>query len=333
VVELTIDGGLLAVAPNPSVDRLLEVGGVRHDGINRPAGVTVVPGGKGFNVARAAATLGAPVTAVGLLGGHAGRWIADGLAAEGIVVAAVWRIAETRTCTSILDRTDGTTTEFNEPGPPLEEGEWRQLVAAVTSSLAGDGSRLVTVSGSLPPGAPDDGLAQIIGVARSAGRRVAVDGHGRALVKALGARPWLVKVNLDEANEALGLPASPGAGRDERRNRTTARLQAAAALIGLLGAGAERAIVTIGATGSFAALEDGSIIEVTPPLRGPYGVGSGDAFLAGLAVTILSGGDLRSGVVHATAAAAASSLVPGAGRLDLATVRRLIDDVSVETIG
>jgi hypothetical protein len=60
---------LLAVA------RLVEIDGLRRGEIHRPAAVTVVPGGKGLNVARVAAELGAPVTAVGFLGGHAGRWI------------------------------------------------------------------------------------------------------------------------------------------------------------------------------------------------------------------------------------------------------------------
>jgi hypothetical protein len=67
--------GLLTVAPNPSVDRLVEVDGLRRGEIHRPTAVTVVPGGKGLNVARVAVELGAPATAVGFLGGHAGRWI------------------------------------------------------------------------------------------------------------------------------------------------------------------------------------------------------------------------------------------------------------------
>ena len=50
---------LLAIAPNPSIDRLVEVEELRRGEIHRPAAVTVVAGGKGFNVARVAATLGA----------------------------------------------------------------------------------------------------------------------------------------------------------------------------------------------------------------------------------------------------------------------------------
>ncbi|MGH2579495.1 MAG: PfkB family carbohydrate kinase [Actinomycetota bacterium] len=50
------------------------------------------PGGKGLNVARSAHALGADVTATGILAGHAGRWIEEALAAEGVPPASPgWR--------------------------------------------------------------------------------------------------------------------------------------------------------------------------------------------------------------------------------------------------
>ena len=303
MVELTARR-LLAVAPNPSVDRLLEVDEFRNGKIHRPVAVTVVPGGKGFNVARSAAALGAPVTAVGLLGGHAGRWIEEALTAENITVKVARRAGETRTCTSILDRSDGSTTEFYEAGEPITATEWDGMVAEIVGSFEDDDIGLVAVSGSLPPGAPEDGLAQIVEAARSAGLRVAIDGHGPALVKALGVRPWLVKVNLDEASAALD------AIGNERVKLARAGTSpgAAASVRGLLAAGAERAIVTSGEAGSVAALEDGSLIQVRPPVHGRYPVGSGDAFLAGLAIAVLHGDDLRTGVMRGTAGRPRASL-------------------------
>ncbi len=71
---------LLFVAANPSIDRLYEVDGLAVGGIHRPASMTTVPGGKGLNAARAAAALGGDVTAVAILGGRSGDWIADRLA-------------------------------------------------------------------------------------------------------------------------------------------------------------------------------------------------------------------------------------------------------------
>ena len=328
MVELTdrSPGRLLAVAPNPSIDRLLEVGRLEPGEIHRPLAATVVPGGKGFNVARAAATLGASVTAVGLLGGHAGRWMAEALGAEGVDVRAAWRDAETRTCTSVLDRGDGRTTEFYESGAPITASEWERLLAEIETVLDAEDVGLVTVSGSLPPAAPAGGLAEIVERARSTGRPVAIDGHGPALATALGARPWLVKVNLAEALAVLGPTRPIGTG-------PTAELAAAAdAVRSLLEAGAERAIVTVGTLGAVASLEDGGLGHVRPGRPGPYPVSSGDAFLAGVAVSVLDGGDMRQAVIRGTAAAEASSRVPGAGRLERATAGSLVAEIAVEML-
>ncbi len=327
MVELNRDR-LLAVAPNPSVDRLLEIDRLRPGEIHRPAAVTVVPGGKGFNVARSAAALGAQVSAVGLLGGYAGRWIQEALAAENVALRVAWRTGETRTCTSILDRSDETTTELYEAGNPILRAEWDALIATVVDGLSDEDIGLVTVSGSLPPGAPDDGLAQIVQVARSAGRKVAVDGHGPTLVPALAARPWLVKVNVGEARAALD--ALDAATRETAPPRTP--LAAEDAVRGLVAAGADVAIVTAGEAGSVASTEDGSLVRVRPPIRGRYPVGSGDALLAGFAVAVLRGDDLRRAVLRGTAAAAASALVPGAGRLDPVAVERLLVGLVAEPV-
>jgi 1-phosphofructokinase family hexose kinase len=310
---------LVAIAPNPSIDRLVEVATLRHGEIHRPLATTVVAGGKGLNLARTAAALQIPVLAIGPLAGHAGQWIAQALASEGVEVRAVWVEGETRTCTSILDRSDGATTEIYEAGVAITAAQWRLLLDTLaevlaTSDAAGVG--LVTVSGSLPPGVEDEGLAQIVRVARAAKVPVAIDGHGPALILALGAHPWLVKVNLDEAREALGDPS----------------MSSEEAVRGLLSAGASRAIVTLGHAGAIVAPGDGSLIHLKPPTRGIYTVGAGDAFLGGLAAGILGGESLPEAAVTGIATAAASSLVPGAGRIDVAAVPRLRADVRVEPI-
>jgi len=319
MTDLARGSRLVAIAPNPSIDRLVEVEAFRRGAIHRPLATTVVAGGKGFNVARVASALGAQVTAIGLLGGHAGRWIAEALARDGVEVVPVWHDGETRTCTSILDRSDGTTTEIYETGPPVEPEAWAQLVEALATTIAPlnrAGAGLVTVSGSLPPGAPSDGLAQIVRVATAAGIRTAVDGSGRALVEGLLAGPWLVKVNLDEAREALQAPAAgPGA-----------------AARGLVAAGARHAIVTAGMTGAVAVLEDGSLIRLVPPAVSEHTVGAGDAFLGGLADAVVRGSDLRQAAVAGIAAAASSARVPGAGRIDVSMAVRYRDAVVIESV-
>ena len=195
---------IVCVAPSPAIDRTLVVDALTLGEIHRPHTVVAVAGGKGLNVARAAAALGADVAAVAPLAGHAGRWIADELAAEGVALTPVWTAGETRTCVSVAA---GGLTEFYEPAAAAERGRWAAIVQAVAGTDAG----WVTISGSLRPGAD---LPALIAAAHGTGAKVALDTHGPALLDGLAARPDVVKVNRAEANGLSAAELRAAAGGD-----------------------------------------------------------------------------------------------------------------------
>jgi 1-phosphofructokinase family hexose kinase len=294
---------ILCVATTPSIDRLFAVDRLVLGTIHRPELVVVVAGGKGLNVARTAAALGADVRAVAPLGGHAGRWIAAELDREGVAVDVVAVPAETRSCVSVA-APDGLT-EFYEHAPPLGDEGWHRLEDAVTARLPD--VDWLTLSGSLPVGAPQDGHARLIAAAHAAGVHVAVDTHGEPLDHALAARPELVKVNAGEA--AAAVAALAGDGRP-----------LGAALRALTGGAA---VVTHGADGLELCGADGQGARVRPPALGRYPVGSGDACLAGIVCALDAGADWREAVALGVGAAAANAELPGAGRLDPERARAL----------
>jgi 1-phosphofructokinase family hexose kinase len=282
------------VAASPSVDRLVEVDAVRVGEIHRPRRVVAVAGGKGLNAARAAHSLGAEVVAVALLGGHAGRWIADELEAEGVAVESVAGPGETRISLSAAPDGGGPLTEFYEPAPAVDGALWDELEAAV--ERVASGVRWVAVSGSLPPGAPPDAYARLARAARRSGALVALDARGAGLAAGLEAEPDFVKVNASEAAE-LGIAGA-------------ADLRAAA------GGGDRAAAITHGADGMELALPHGRVISAAPPALGHYPVGSGDAALGGFLAALDAGGDWDAAIALASGAAAANAEEPGAGRLN-----------------
>jgi 1-phosphofructokinase family hexose kinase len=282
------------VSASPSVDRLVEVDDVRVGEIHRPRRVVAVAGGKGLNAARAAHALGGGVVAVALLGGHAGRWIADELRREGVAVEVVPGPGETRTSLSAAPDGGGPLTEFYEPAPEVDEATWVAMEEAV-ERVARD-VRWVAVSGSLPPGAPAGAYARLSEVARRAGAKVALDARGDGLAAGLDAQPDFVKVNAAEAAE-LGIA-------------TAADLRAAA------GGGDRAAAITHGAEGMELALPFGRGLRVAPPALGNYPVGSGDAALGGFLAALDAGGDWDAAIALASGAAAANAEEPGAGRLN-----------------
>lgn len=288
---------ILCVAANPSIDRLFAVDGLVPGAIHRPRGFVQVAGGKGLNVARAAAALGGEVRAAALLGGHAGRWIADQLAAEGVELQASWAEAETRSSLSVAGADEGLT-EFYEHGFPVTAHEWAAF-ATMVSGLAAEAAWM-TLSGSLPPGAPEDGYVGLVPATRTAldSRAAGID-----------ARPAIVKLNEAEA----------GVGAD-------GALAAARALHDRSGGAA---IVTRGRAGAVLVTPDDDALAGSLDAEGAYPVGSGDAFLAGLVVALDRGADWPGALRAALAAGAANAAIPGAGRLDRADAERLAEQARI----
>jgi 1-phosphofructokinase family hexose kinase len=302
---------IACAAANPSIDRLFEVERLLPGEIHRPAAFLQLPGGKGLNVARAVACLGEPVHAVALVGGHAGRFVADGLAAEGIEASLAWCEGETRSSLTVLDAADGGLTEFYERGEAVSAAEWDGFEQAVAELLPR--AAWLTLSGSLPPGAPDDGYARLIVRARSAGVRIALDSRGAAFAHGLKAAPDVVKVNVAEAEETLGTPLAGPAGA----------LAGAIELARLCPEPPRLVVVTCGADGLVAFDLEGRGWSGSSAGGGRYTVGSGDAFLAGLVTALAQGEQWPRPLALALAAGAANAEQPGPGRLDAARARQL----------
>lgn len=309
---------IVAVAANPSIDKLFEVERVVPGAIHRPSAFIQVPGGKGLNVARAAHTLGGDVTAVALVGGHTGRWAEEALAAEGLVVRVARAAAETRAALSVTDRRTRGLTEFYEAGSPISGDEWTGLEEIVSSLLAS--ATWMTLSGSLPPGAPADGYRRLIERARARGVSTALDARGEMLAAALPALPDLVKVNAEEAAGLIGEPAE-----------SLAEASSAARILRERAGGAGHSgVVTRGAEGAVLAAADGTGWRGRLHVRGPYPVGSGDAFLAGLVVARDRGASWPDALALALGAGAANAELAGAGRLDPARAETLAALAKVE---
>ncbi len=284
---------ILCVSANPSIDRLFAVDRLLPGTIHRPADFVQTPGGKGLNVARAAAVLGGDVHAAALLGGHAGRWIAQELETERIDLHATWAARETRSSLSVSGALEGLT-EFYEHGAAVSAAEWDEF-GALVAEVAPQASWM-TLSGSLPTGAPEDGYVSLVGLTRTA-----LDSEQPGI----DARPDLVKVNRPEAAALTGC-AQPADAAAEIHRRTG----------GI-------AIVTRGREGAVMVASDGRVVEGTLDADGPYPVGSGDAFLAGLVVALDRGAGWESALKAALGSGAANAEQPGAARLERSRAEQL----------
>ena len=316
-------GRLVVAGPNLTIDRTSSIPELRPGDVLRVQDVAVTPGGKGVNVCRAAQGLGLPATLVAFVPGHTGRAAAALLADERLDLVAVPCGGELRS-TAIVMEASGRTTVLNEPGPPLAEGDWETYRLRVAEQLRG--ARALVCSGSVPPGTPDGGYAELVALAREAGCTSAVDSSGAALREAVVAGAGVVVPNLAEAEALLGRSQ----GHEAVEAVPEARERALASARELVEAGAQAAVVTAAAAGAAFAAGGGDVAGWVPApavtVRNP--IGAGDAFTAALVSCLADGADLPPAVASAVGVGSASVESPLAGGVDVARAQSLAAQVA-----
>lgn len=285
---------ILTVTPNPALDLTWRVDRLIEGGTHRADAGAARAGGKGLNVARVAHAEGADVLAITTTGGRVGQEFAAELRGSGVPHALVPVVAETRRSIAVVDESLGDTTIINERGSNPTDPEWAALLAEVVERLPG--TRVLVVSGSVPPGAPDSLLPMLIAVGRDAGVPIIVDTSGPALLRAADAGATVLKPNAAELVEATGI-TDPVAGARS-----------------LIARGTELVLLSLGAEGMLAVTASALVhARLDEPLAGNP-TGAGDAGVAACAVLYAEGvRDPDQILRRATAWSAAAVLTPLAG--------------------
>ncbi|KDN81936.1 1-phosphofructokinase family hexose kinase [Kitasatospora cheerisanensis] len=302
---------ILTVTPNPALDVTYTVPCFRPHTSHRVTGVATQAGGKGVNVARVLTALGRPARCVLPLGGPTGDAVRTELTAAGLDHAPVPIAGDTRRTVAVIDPTDATM--LNEPGPVLDPAEWDALVAETRRHLPQ--AAVLVLSGSLPPGAPVDGYAQLVTLGRTFDIPVVLDADGPALLAALPARPTVIKPNASELTTATGLPDPHDAART------------------LLRRGAEAVLASLGADGLLAVDTHGAWRCAPPAAVTGNPTGAGDSTVAALAAGLSGNAGWSAILPDAVALSAATVLHPRAGHFDDAAYRRLRHSLTASRVG
>ncbi|WP_311139911.1 1-phosphofructokinase, partial [Lancefieldella parvula] len=193
---------IYTVTLNPALDKTVHVPNFTVDQVNRINWLRRDAGGKGINVSKVIAKLGGESTAIAVLAGQTGQWIANALDENNIKVHAITVPGETRTNLKVVDTEGGTNTDINEPGPEVTDSVLDQaLVDIVSKTSSGD---IVVLSGSLPRGASTNTYGRWTRALRDAGLKVYLDADGAALSAGLEQKPYFTKPNDHELSAMLG---------------------------------------------------------------------------------------------------------------------------------
>lgn len=325
---------ILTVALNAAVDTTLTIPApLRIGETNRANSILKLPGSKGVNVARVLHTLDVPAHVTGLIGGPAGKFIKNGLAKTGIDATFLSIASVSRTCNAVIEDESHRVTEINEPGPTISNKEADAFLELYERLLSD--ARAVVLSGSLPPGLPDDYYVPLIHLASMTGIPVFLDSSHPSLLPALAARPLLVKPNAAEMRQFIGREMR----EVEDAVRAGQRMRERGAHMVAITRGEQGAVLVTG-VGSWLAR-----VNVSNPLSS---VGSGDAFIAGfitglheavekwgmgsLSIALANTDTLLQALVLAVACGAANTLHLGAGILEREDVERFRQKVSVTAL-
>lgn len=309
---------MLIATPNLTVDRTLRLPELRPGTVMRPRHALVTAGGKGVNVGRVAAAFGRRATLVGFVADVDAPSLHRLFAREPLDLAGVPVPGEARVATIYLEDS-GRVTVLNEPGPHIGAADWRRYEQRIAAELASGRYETLICSGSLPPGAPDDGYGRLVSIGHEAGVRVVVDAARGALAGALAARPDIVTPNLAEADGVLsGHEHEPV----DETGPQTAR-HACGAVRALCARGARAAAVTAGAAGTAFGDARGVHWIPTVPVRVVNPIGAGDSFVGGLVQALEGGATPLDAVTFAVATATASVEQELAGGVDAARARAI----------
>lgn len=275
----------------------------RLGALNRATTVRYAPSGKGYNVSCALQAQGLWSTAIMPLGGPIGYLMEYMLEQTGIQTHIIKVQGETRANTKVIDA-QGILTEWNGPGAILSKAELEACLEPIHRLKPED---TLILSGSLPPGVPTSIYAQIINIALSKGATTVLDASGEALRHGLAAKPSLLKPNLLEARELLGLPIQ----------KYAEALQAAKAI---QSQGISMVILSLEDKGALFLKENQVCLAIPPKLTTLTPSGAGDAMLAGTIYGLRQNWTWFKVAQHATATActrvgSSSTLFPDLGQI------------------
>lgn len=312
---------ILTVTLNPTIDVSTSADEVRPGPKLRCAPPLVEPGGGGINVARTINYLGGSARALIAVGGATGERLLNLMTEAGVATVALRAPGETRQSLAVTDRATHGQYRFVLPGPAWGPADVGQALAAIAGAVRPGG--IVVLSGSQPPGVPEDFPARLARVL--AGRaRLIVDTSGgplRALAEGVGAQsPWILRMDSEEAEELAGHPLPTPSD--------SARFAAELVARGV----AEAVILALGPDGAVLAAPGLRLRAANAKVPVVSKVGAGDSFVGALTLALAQGATLSEALSFGNAAASAAVMTEGTQLCRRADVERLLPECGAEAV-
>ena len=308
---------ITSISLNPSIDRTLTVKGFTPGRLNRVIDTRDVAAGKGINVALTVSALGLDAECVGLMYRDSGSLFEKRLMVNSTAYDFIWREGAARTNIKVFDQNAGIVTELNEAGPAVDAQCLEQMTELVCHHA--ENSDYLILTGSLPPGCPDDYYQTLIHAVEGLGCRCVLDADGERLKYGLEAKPFMIKPNRFELENMTGTHLDSVVQIRDAARRFIKR-------------GVSVVAVSLGKEGALILYEDEALYAPTLNVEVKSTVGAGDSMVAALVAGFMAENDLEETFRMGMACATARCMTEGYRIVDKTVFRALIDMVRVERI-
>ena len=275
---------------NPSLDYIVDVDEFNIGSVNRTSAEIIYPGGKGINVSMVLKELQVETKALGFTAGFTGDMLKSLLADKGVDTDFIG-LEEGFTRINVKLRS-GDETEINGKGPVVSSAAIEKLCEKLKSLKEGD---YLVLAGSVPAGMSQGIYLDILDMMAGRGVNMVVDATGDLLLKALKAKPFLVKPNNFELAEIFGV---------EILTKEDAALYSKK----LQEKGAGNVLCSMAGEGAVLVTETGEVITSgVPEGKVKNSVGAGDSMLAGFIAGWMKSGDYKEALKLGICAGSASA--------------------------
>lgn len=307
---------ITTVTINPAIDYTFKTDKLDLDKVNRVEFARKVPAGKGINVAKTVNNLKEEVKTLGCLAKNNGDYIVDYLNKQGVITDFNWREGEVRINAKVIDQKHKT--KINQYGEEVPTEILTKVKQKIKDNVLT--SEIIVLSGSLPPGCPDNYYKEIIKEIKKIDQqtKVFLDAAKEPLKLGLEAKPDLIKPNRRELEELWGQELSFSEVVDASQK--------------LVEQGIEIVIVSLGAKGAILATKE-QVLHAFPPQVEVYStVGAGDSLVGAAAVGYIRGYKIRKILKFAIAMSTATVLLPAAEVGSLAKTESLLEQIKVNDL-
>jgi len=287
---------IITITLNTCIDHVTYVPRWQPDSTLRAAQTLECIAGKPTDASYILAEMGIGSRALGFKAGHTGDIVERLLRGRSIDTHFIEVDGETRRNLVVISEAPRQQTTITASTLWATSDHATQLEAVLETML--QDASCVVLGGTLPNGINADYYRALISMIRSAGVPTIFDASGPFLKAGIAAKPTYIKPNRDELSQLVGwevdsMDAAYRAGCDVRDEY------------------AVQPIISLGAEGGLAILQDKSYYIPPLPVSVVNAAGAGDAILAGLAASIERGQPIEEGLRLGFGAATAVVTQPG----------------------